>query len=203
MGCGGQDLRHLGSGFELGAIFELKPSLVPPFRGHARRGAVCSPLIVSRRPRAVGSSPRDGGGTSGLTPARFDLDVAPQSRLNLDALSTNTRWSLQTRAVRHDTRVPTLSEISRTPRKASFGSHLFCAFTHYTSIASRPGTLRFAEGSQLRESPPRPPAGLERGRRTPRPPPHPAAWRKLAAAATGESVALAQRGVARGCSRRR
>ena len=50
MGCGGQDLRHLGSGFELGAIFELKPSLVPPFRGHARRGAVCSPLIVSRRP---------------------------------------------------------------------------------------------------------------------------------------------------------
>lgn len=59
MGCGGQDLRHLGSAFELGAIFELKPSLVPPFRGHARRGAVCSPLIVSRRPRAVGSSPRD------------------------------------------------------------------------------------------------------------------------------------------------
>ena len=104
MGCGGQDLRHLGSGSELGAIFELNPSLVPPFRGHARRGAVCSPLIVSRRPRAVGSSPRDGGGTSGLTPARFDLDVAPQSRLNLDALSTNTRWSLQTRAVRHDTR---------------------------------------------------------------------------------------------------
>ena len=103
MGCGGQDLRHLGSGFELGAIFELKPSLVPPFRGHARRGAVCSPLIVSRRPRAVGSSPRDGGGTSGLTPARFDLDVAPQSRLNLDALSTNTRWSLQTRAVRFTT----------------------------------------------------------------------------------------------------
>ena len=123
MGCGGQDLRHLGSGFELGAIFELKPSLVPPFRGHARRGAVCSPLIVSRRPRAVGSSPRDGGGTSGLTPARFDLDVAPQSRLNLDALSTNTRWSLQTRAVRHDTRVPTLSEISRTPRIVSFGCH--------------------------------------------------------------------------------
>ena len=32
MGCGGQDLRHLGSAFELGAIFELKPSLVPPFR---------------------------------------------------------------------------------------------------------------------------------------------------------------------------
>ena len=27
MGCGGQDLRHLGSGFELGAIFELKPPL--------------------------------------------------------------------------------------------------------------------------------------------------------------------------------
>ena len=115
----------LGSAFELGAIFELKPSLVPPFRGHARRGAVCSPLIVSRRPRAVGASPRDGGGTSGLTPARFDLDVAPQSRLNLDALSTNTRWSLQTRAVRHDTRVPTLSEISRTPRIVSFRSPLF------------------------------------------------------------------------------
>ena len=133
MGCGGQDLRHLGSGFELGAIFELKPSLVPPFRGHARRGAVCSPLIVSRRPRAVGSSPRDGGGTSGLTPARFDLDVAPQSRLNLDALSTNTRWSLQTRAVRHDTRVPTLSEISRTPRIVSFRSHWF-VHSHITRV---------------------------------------------------------------------
>ena len=133
MGCGGQDLRHLGSGFELGAIFELKPSLVPPFRGHARRGAVCSPLIVSRRPRAVGSSPRDGGGTSGLTPARFDLDVAPQSRLNLDALSTNTRWSLQTRAVRHDTRVPTLSEISRTPRIVSFRRHLF-VYSHITRV---------------------------------------------------------------------
>ena len=152
MGCGGQDLRHLGSGFELGAIFELKPSLVPPFRGHARRGAVCSPLIVSRRPRAVGSSPRDGGGTSGLTPARFDLDVAPQSRLNLDALSTNTRWSLQTRAVRHDTRVPTLSEISRTPRIVSFRSHLFVysrkrttPVTHYpqSPLRSRPGG-RFA-----------------------------------------------------------
>ena len=130
MGCGGQDLRHLGSGFELGAIFELKPSLVPPFRGHARRGAVCSPLIVSRRPRAVGSSPRDGGGTSGLTPARFDLDVAPQSRLNLDALSTNTRWSLQIRAVRHDTRVPTLSEISRTPRIVSFRSQLYLFVIH-------------------------------------------------------------------------
>ena len=95
MGCGGQDLRHLGSGFELGAILKRKPSLaVPPFRGRARRGAVCSPLIVSRRPRAVGSSPRDGGGTSGLTPARFDLDVAPQSRLNLDALSTNQKTKL-------------------------------------------------------------------------------------------------------------
>ena len=34
----------------------------------------------SRRPRAVGSSPRDGGGTSSLTPARFDLDVAPPAR---------------------------------------------------------------------------------------------------------------------------
>ena len=62
MGCGGQDLRHLGSGFELGAILKRKPSLaVPPFRGRARRGAVCSPLIVSRRPRAVGSSPREPG----------------------------------------------------------------------------------------------------------------------------------------------
>ena len=29
MGCGGQDLRHLGSGSELGAIFELNPSLEP------------------------------------------------------------------------------------------------------------------------------------------------------------------------------
>ena len=134
MGCGGQDLCHLGSGFDLGAIFKRKPSLaVPPFRGRARRGAVCSPLIVSRRPRAVGSSPRDGGGTSGLTPARFDLDVAPQSRLNLDALSTNTRWSLQTRAVRHDTRVPTLSEISRTPRIVSFRSHWF-VHSHITRV---------------------------------------------------------------------
>ena len=59
MGCGGQDLRHLGSGFELGAIFTFKHKPSPlchrfVARGRARRGAVCSPLIVSRRPRAVG-----------------------------------------------------------------------------------------------------------------------------------------------------
>ena len=127
MGCGGQDLRHLGSGFELGAIFELKPSLVPPFRGHARRGAVCSPLIVSRRPRAVGSSPRDGGGTSGLTPARFDLDVAPQSRLNLDALSTNTRWSLQTRAVRFTTHAcPPSRRYPERPGSSHFVANCTC-----------------------------------------------------------------------------
>ena len=82
MGCGGQDLRHLGSGFERGRFLSENPlPCATAFRGRARRGAVCSPLIVSRRPRAVGSSPRDGGGTSGLTPARFDLDVAPR---NLD-----------------------------------------------------------------------------------------------------------------------
>ena len=127
MGCGGQDLRHLGSGFELGAIFELKPSLVPPFRGHARRGAVCSPLIVSRRPRAVGSSPRDGGGTSGLTPARFDLDVAP-SAISIESRCALHKYSLEPpnqSSPFHDTRVPTLSEISRTPRIVSFRSPLF------------------------------------------------------------------------------
>ena len=42
MGCGGQDLRHLGSGFELGAIFELKPSLVPPRFVGTRAGAPCA-----------------------------------------------------------------------------------------------------------------------------------------------------------------
>ena len=45
MGCGGQDLRHLGSGFELGAIFERKPSLVPCATVSglgARAGAPCA-----------------------------------------------------------------------------------------------------------------------------------------------------------------
>ena len=54
MGCGGQDLRHLGSGSELGAIFELKPSLVPPFRGPRAPGRRVLALDRIKTPQGSG-----------------------------------------------------------------------------------------------------------------------------------------------------
>ena len=60
MGCGGQDLRHLGSGFELGAIFTFKQNPSPlchraPFRGTWARAPGRRVLALDRIKTPQGS----------------------------------------------------------------------------------------------------------------------------------------------------